>query len=146
MTSERNFVLQVEDNRLDADLLRRIFQLHNIPHDIITVTDGEKALEFLLGVDDRAEPPPRPRAILLDLKLPKLAGIEVLQRLRADESTKNIPVVVLSSSKNERDMKESYLHGANSYLCKPIGFAEYEKLMCLFADYWLNTNQVANHH
>jgi len=140
----REYVLQVEDNRLDTDLLRKIFQLNRISHDIVSVPDGEKALEFLLETEAVAAHPPR--AILLDLKLPKVTGIEVLQKLRTSAPTKNIPVVVLSSSKDRRDVDESYRYGANSYLCKPVGFSEYEEMMRVFAEYWLETNQPAHAH
>ena len=138
-------ILLVEDDPNDEALTRRALQRCNIPAVIIVVRDGEEALEYLLGDED----PPgsgvieAPAVILLDLKLPKIDGPEVLKRLRADDRTRRIPVVVLTSSDEQRDLIDCYEAGANSYIRKPVDYREFTEAMGQLGRYWLELNQVA---
>ena len=135
-------VLLVEDNPNDAELTLRALR-EAVPRDRVRhVDDGVKALEALFGPQGMAEGKAKPpRVILLDLKLPRMDGLEVLRRVKADERTRGIPVVVLTSSKEERDINESYRLGANSYLVKPVGFDEYLAAVSWIGRYWAKLNQ-----
>jgi len=135
-------VLLVEDNPNDAELTMRALRASVRGERFLHVEDGVKALGMLFAEGDAparlAKPP---RMILLDLKLPKLDGLEVLRRVKQDERTRSIPVVVLTSSREERDILESYRLGANSYLVKPVGFEEYIAAIKEACRYWLVLNQ-----
>jgi CheY-like chemotaxis protein len=131
-------VLLVEDSEDDAELTIRALRKHKLANSLHHVEDGIEALEFLLS----GASPPRPRVILLDLKLPKVDGIEVLRRLREDERTRNIPVVVLTSSKEDRDLQEAYRLGANSYIVKPVDFAKFADVVGQLGMYWVLMNEV----
>jgi two-component system response regulator len=133
-------ILLVEDNPDDVELTRRALRKGNITSELRVVTDGAEALELLLG-----EPPmdPPPHVILLDLNLPRVSGLEVLARLRADDRTRRIPVVVLTSSVEEADLVRSYDLGANSYVRKPVDFAEFVEVTARLGVYWLNVNRRA---
>ena len=127
-------ILLVEDNPDDEALTLRAFKKNNIMNEVVVVRDGVEALDFLFGTGNHAGRDARelPQVVLLDLKLPKLDGMEVLRRIRADERTSVLPVVILTSSKEERDVIESYRQGCNSYVRKPVDFAalvraDYEK-------------------
>jgi CheY-like chemotaxis protein len=137
-------VLLVEDNPNDAELTLRALRT-SVPRErVLHASDGVKALEMLFGaggVADRAALKPL-RMILLDVKLPRIDGHEVLRRVKEDERTRNIPVVVLTSSKEERDIDESYRLGVNSYLVKPVGFDEYLALVADAGRYWMVLNQL----
>jgi CheY-like chemotaxis protein len=137
-------VLLVEDNPNDAELTLRALRT-SVPRErVLHASDGVKALEMLFGADgvaDRAALKPL-RMILLDVKLPRIDGHEVLRRVKEDERTRNIPVVVLTSSKEERDIDESYRLGVNSYLVKPVGFDEYLALVADAGRYWMVLNQL----
>ncbi len=132
-------ILLVEDNPRDAELTLRAFRKHNLANSVSVAHDGVAALEILFD-GTGAE---RPRVILLDLKLPKLDGLEVLRRLKADERTRSIPVVVVTSSNQDPDIKTAYELGANSYVVKPVDFESFMKTMSELGFYWLMVNQVS---
>jgi two-component system response regulator len=130
-------ILLVEDNPDDEALTIRAFQKSNLANGIDVARDGAEALEYLLGGAAR----PRPALVLLDLKLPKVDGLEVLRRLRADERTRTLAVVVLTSSREEEDLVESYRLGANSYVRKPVDFTEFVDAVQTLGLYWLVVNE-----
>jgi two-component system, response regulator len=134
-------LLLVEDNPDDVELTLRAFRKNKIGNEIVVAKDGAEALAYLFG--DGTTPPleAQPELILLDLKLPKVNGLEVLQRIRADERTRLQPVVVLTNSDEERDLVESYRLGANSYVRKPVAFAEFIEAVKHLGLYWLLLNQ-----
>ena len=136
-------ILLVEDKRNDADLALRAFAKSKIPNEIFVVRDGEEALDYLFatGAHSGRDPASMPEVVLLDLKLPKVDGLEVLRRLRADERTRRLPVVVLTSSKEERDVMSSYDLGANSFIRKPVDFLEFVDAARQLGQYWLVLNE-----
>jgi CheY-like chemotaxis protein len=136
-------VLIVEDSANDAELTLRALRGSVGTDRLRHVEDGVKALDVLFGADGLASRAGAtlPRMILLDLKLPRLDGHEVLRRVKSDERTRGIPVIVFTSSKEERDVNESYRLGANSYLVKPLGFEEYTTIVADAARYWMLHNQ-----
>ena len=136
-------ILLVEDNPDDADLA--ILALRgSMASEVAVARDGQEALDYLFGTGDYSGRDTRvmPAFILLDLKLPKVDGLEVLQRLREHEETRLIPVVVLTSSREERDLVESYSRGANSYIQKPVDFSKFTEMVNLTSAYWLGLNKV----
>lgn len=134
-------VLLVEDNPDDELLTLRALQQHLLV-DVVIARDGAEALDYLLAIGTDAKQPPRfPRVILLDLKLPKLDGLEVLKRLRANCRTQLLPVVILTSSLEEQDLAASYSLGANSYIRKPVDFLEFSDLLGQLETYWLSLNE-----
>jgi len=140
--SER-YILLVEDNPDDEELTLLSLRKNNLAHDIVVVRDGVEAIEFLFGNDQYA---PRdvshvPTVILLDLKLPKLDGLGVLKRLRADERTRTLPVVVLTSSSQDADVIASYNLGANSYVRKPVEFGAFVEAVSSLGLYWVLLNR-----
>ncbi len=143
MTSANNTILLVEDNPDDVKLTLRAFKQSNIANPIAVVKDGVEALDFLFarGAYSDRSGKSRPTLIVLDLKLPKLDGHGVLKAVRADERTKLIPVVIMTSSKEEQDIVASYSLGANSYIRKPVDFAEFVEAAKLLGIYWLMLNQ-----
>jgi two-component system response regulator len=136
-------VLVVEDNPQDLELLLRALKKANIGNRIEIARDGAEALEFIFceGAHRERQIEDAPRVILLDLKLPKVDGLEVLQRIRDDPRTKTIPVVVLTSSKEQRDLVESYRLGANSYVVKPVSFEQFASAVQQLGLYWLLLNE-----
>jgi CheY-like chemotaxis protein len=136
-------VLLVEDNVDHAELVLRTFDDHHIPIRIHHVTDGEAALDYLLHRGRFAQPEqsPRPHLILLDLRLPRVDGLEVLQEIKSSEDLQEIPTVILTTSEAERDVARAYQHHANSYLVKPVDFAKFTKLMDDLGLYWLGWNR-----
>ena len=128
-------VLLVEDNADDELLTLRAFRKHNIT-DVTVKRDGAEALDYLLGGGTL------PAVVLHDLKLPKVEGLEVLRRLRASGRTRILPVVILTSSSEERDLVESYGRGANSYIRKPVDFVEFTEAVRQLGDYWLELNEI----
>jgi two-component system, response regulator len=136
-------ILLVEDSDADAELIARALRKGNIVNHLVRVRDGVEALEFIFREgafkDRRGE---QPRLILLDLKMPRLSGLDVLRRLKADASTKLIPVVVLTSSAEEQDVIESYKLGVNSYLVKPVAFADFATVISQTGLYWAVLNRV----
>ena len=131
-------ILLVEDNPRDAELTLRAFAKSNLANNILVAHDGVEALEIVYGRTG-AE---RPRVILLDIKLPKLDGLEVLRKLKSDERTRAIPVVIVTSSNQDPDIKTAYDLGANSYVVKPVDFEAFMKIMSQLGFYWLMVNQV----
>jgi CheY-like chemotaxis protein len=137
-------ILLVEDNPEDVEITLRAFQKFHLANKIHVARDGEEALECLFGTGRHAERSVclNIRLILLDLKLPKVNGIEVLQRCKSDPRTKNIPVVVLTSSREERDLIDSYHLSANSYVVKPVDFTQFTETVRQLGLYWMLLNQV----
>jgi len=135
-------ILLVEDHPDDQALTLRALKANNIMNRVDVVEDGAQALDYLFRegayTDRRAEE--LPQVVLLDLKLPKLDGLEVLRRLRADPRTKTLPVVILTSSKEERDVVSGYTLGANSYICKPVDFGQFRDAVRQLGLYWLLLN------
>jgi two-component system response regulator len=136
-------ILLVEDNPDDAKLTLRAFKRNNMLNPIVVARDGVEALDFLFARGAHAERAgkPLPTLIILDLKLPKLDGLGVLKAVRGDERTRLIPVVVLTSSKEEQDLIHSYSLGANSYVRKPVDFAEFLEAARILGIFWLMMNQ-----
>ena len=136
-------ILLVEDKRNDVDLTLRAFARSKIANEIVVVKDGEEALDYLFatGTHSGRDPSGMPEVVLLDLKLPKVDGLEVLRRLRADQRTRRLPVVVLTSSKEERDVVTSYDLGANSFVRKPVDFLEFTDAARQLGLYWLVLNE-----
>jgi len=136
-------ILLVEDNPYDVELTLRAFKQYNIANNICTVRDGAEALEFIFCTGAYADRDSSvPKLILLDLKLPKLDGVEVLQRIKADPRTKLIPVVALTTSNAERDVKECYQLGINSYIVKPLDFKQFSEAIRQVGLYWLLLNRL----
>jgi DNA-binding response OmpR family regulator len=136
-------ILLVEDNMNDAELSLYALKKFKIANRIYHARDGAEALEYIFGSEKNIANPPLqvPRLILLDLKLPKIDGQEVLRKLKANESTRMIPVVILTSSREERDIIESYNIGVNSYIVKPIDFKQFTEAVRDVGLYWLLLNQ-----
>lgn len=140
---KKKFILLVEDNRDDEELTLMAFDRNGIDSEIKVVRDGAEALDYLFGTGTYAECDisAKPTVILLDLKLPKVSGLEVLQRLRKDERTQFLPVVILTTSKDDRDIINSYKLGCNSYVRKPVNFTEFLTATRQLGLYWLNLNE-----
>jgi two-component system response regulator len=138
-----NIILLVEDNADDVELTLRAFRKSKILNEIAVVGDGVEALDYLFATGAHAgrDPKTMPEVILLDLKLPKIGGLEVLRRMRADERTRRIPVVVLTSSNEEKDILTSYDLGANSFVRKPVDFAQFVEAARQLGLYWLVMNE-----
>jgi len=134
-------ILLVEDNPDDEALTLRALKRNNILNDVTVVHDGQEALDFFFA--DGAATRPTPTVVLLDLKLPKVDGLEVLRRIRADERTRLQPVVILTSSKEEQDLIEGYRIGANSYIRKPVDFTQFSEAIAALGLYWLVLNEPA---
>lgn len=132
-------ILLVEDNPDDAELTLRALRTISATERLLHVDDGAKAVDFLLGP---GAPATLPRLVLLDLKLPKLDGLEVLRRIKGDPRTRALPVVVLTSSEEARDVAESYASGANSYVVKPVSFDRYIATVADVGRYWAQLNAV----
>jgi CheY-like chemotaxis protein len=144
MPSNEVEILLVEDNPRDVDLTLRAMKKRNLANQVHVVRDGAEALEFIFAEGPYAQRDvnDRPKVILLDLKLPKVDGLEVLRRVKADKRTRIIPVVVLTSSSEERDMVESYRLGVNSYITKPVDFDKFLDCVGELGLYWLLVNKV----
>ncbi len=137
-------IMLVEDNPDDEELTLRALRKANIANEVFVARDGTEALDFLFGTGRHAglKTLPLPAVVLLDLKLPKLNGIDVLKRMRADPRTQLIPVVVLTSSSEDEDMLKSYQSGANSYVRKPVEFSSFANAVTQLGMYWMLLNQV----
>ena len=137
-------ILLIEDNPQDVEITLRAFQKYHLANKIHVVRDGEEALECLFGTGRYAERSAcvNTRLILLDLKLPKVDGIEILKLCKSDPRTKNIPVVVLTSSREERDLIDSYNLGVNSYVVKPVDFSQFTESVRQLGLYWIVLNQL----
>ena len=131
-------ILLVDDSPDDVALTLRAFRTNNITNKVDVASDGEEALTYLLRESERR---PKPVLILLDINLPKVSGLEVLRRIRTDDRTRYLPVVVLSTSSEDRDIVESYDLGANSYVRKPVVFSEFVDAVRVLGLYWLLINQ-----
>ena len=143
MQGEPLTILLVEDNLAHAEMVLRSFQDHQVANQIRHFTDGEAALDYLFRRGAYADPQasPQPGVVLLDLRLPKLGGLEILQEIKSDPNLYSIPVVILTTSEAERDLARAYKSHANSYLVKPVDFAKFTKLMQDLGFYWLAWNQ-----
>jgi two-component system response regulator len=140
---DKRVILLVEDNPDDVELTMRALKKNNIVNEVVVVYDGVEALDYLFGTGKYGgrDTVVLPELVLLDLKLPRIDGLEVLKRLREDERTKLIPVVILTSSKEESDLIAGYELGANSYIRKPIKFDEFVKVVGELGLYWLVLNE-----
>jgi len=136
-------ILLVEDNTDDVELTLRSLRKNNISNEVVVARDGAQALDYLFATGAHADRDTNvmPAVILLDLKLPKIDGLEVLRRLRADEQTKLLPVVIVTSSKEEQDMLNGYKLGANSYVRKPVDFVQFSEAVRQLGLYWLLLNE-----
>lgn len=140
-------VLLVEDNPDDVELTLRALKKNNIINEVVVAKDGVEALDYLFGTGSYAGRDLRdsPAVVLLDLNLPKVNGLEVLQQLRSDGQIKNTPVVILTSSKEEKDMINGYELGCNSYIRKPVDFIQFSEAVKTLGIYWLLLNEIPEH-
>ena len=136
-------LLLVEDNEQDELLIIRALQRAHVANAIDVVRDGQQALDFLFREGEFSGRPGTdlPTVVLLDISLPRLSGLQVLERLRADARTCHLPIVMLTSSDEERDRLQSYVHGANSFVRKPVSFAEFSETVTRLGIYWVLTNE-----
>lgn len=142
MNGEPLLVMLVEDNLDHAELVIRTLAEHRVANQIRHFTDGQTALDYLFQTGEFADPAraPRPHIILLDLRLPRIDGLDVLKRIKTDQVLRQIPIVVLTTSEAERDVARAYSNHANSYLVKPVGYEQFAKLMQDLGFYWLGWN------
>ena len=147
MTREGTHILLVEDNQDDIDLTLRALRQHKLVSEVVVVKDGAEALDYLFarGSYKSRNPEEVPQLVLLDVNLPKLSGLDVLKQLRQDARTKLLPVVMLTTSREERDVAESYANGANSYVQKPVDFAAFTEAVRQLGVYWLMLNETPWH-
>lgn len=138
-----NVILLVEDNADDEMLTMRALKKNNIRHDVVVARDGAEALDYVFARGQHANrgDDAVPHLVLLDINLPKINGLEVLRALRANPRTSLVPVVILTSSKEDRDLREGYASGANSYVRKPVDFREFAQTIQHLGTYWLMVNQ-----
>lgn len=136
-------ILLVEDNQSDIDLTIRAFEKSRLLNQVIVAEDGQEALDYVFGAGLYAgrDPLDMPALTLLDLKLPKVSGIDVLRRIRGDDRTRRMPVVILTSSNEERDRANGYDYGVNSYIRKPVNFQQFQDVVEQMGLYWLVTNE-----
>ena len=136
-------ILLVEDNPHHVELTLRALRKHSLANNVLVVKDGAEALEFIFATHryQQRQIENRPKVILLDLKLPKVDGLEVLRRIKSDERTKTIPVVVVTTSEQEQDVVESYKLGANSYIVKPVSFEKFVQAVSELGFYWMLLNK-----
>lgn len=140
-------IVLVEDNPHDAALAIRALKKQNLSNKLIHLKDGQEALDFLFcqGAFSDRSMEDKPKVILLDLKMPKVDGLEVLRKIKADVRTKQIPVVMMTSSNEDRDIEESYKLGVNSYVVKPVGFENFAEAVSSLGLYWVLLNKPLNH-
>lgn len=142
MSSDNSYILLIEDNPDDIELTKLAFRKNNFANEIVVVDDGQEAIDFLLGdhpegIKERGYP----EVILLDLQLPIVNGHEVLKRIKANEQTKRLPVVILTSSQEQDDIVKGYDYGANSYVRKPVDYQEFLRVVNNLGVYWLAINK-----
>lgn len=140
---DKKIILLVEDNPDDVELTLRALKKNNIQNEVVVARDGAEALDYLFGTGKYAgrHPGVMPQVVLLDLKLPKMDGLEVLRRLREDDRTRLLPIVILTSSKEEQDLISGYSRGANSYIRKPVDFNQFSEAVRQLGLYWLLLNE-----
>ena len=138
-------ILLVEDNPSDAKLTIRALQKNNLCNNIVHLSDGAEALDFIFAQGKYADRSieNKPKIVLLDLKMPKVDGLEVLRAIKSDTRTMNIPVIVMTSSKEDNDIRQAYTFGVNSYVVKPVGFDNFSKAVVDLGMYWMLVNQEA---
>jgi len=137
MSEQQADVLVVEDDPNDLELTLRALKCHHLANEVRVARDGAEAIQLLFGADGNTPMSPPPKVILLDLKLPRLSGLDVLRRLKADSRTRRIPVVMLTSSQEDRDVAECYEAGANSYIVKPVEFERFVEAMRVVGLFWM---------
>lgn len=140
---DKRVIMIVEDSEDDLELALRAFRHNNVLNEIVVARDGVEALDYLFGTGPHAgrDLSVMPEVVLLDLKMPRLGGLEVLQRVRSDHRTRYLPVVVLTSSDEEKDMIDSYHYGVNSYIRKPVDFKQFTEAVRQLSLYWVVLNQ-----
>ncbi len=143
MQLKKKIILLVEDNPDDIELTMRALKANNITNEVVVATDGAEALDyiFIKGKYAERDPDVQPAVVLLDIKLPKVSGLEVLQKIRANEKTKVLPVVILTSSREEQDLMNGYKLGCNSYVRKPVEFDGFVKAVKELGLYWMLLNE-----
>lgn len=134
-------IVIIEDNPSDAELLMRVFKKQNMLNNIVLLRDGEEALNYFFDGSDTHNKDSKNMLVLLDLKLPKVDGIEILRRIRSNDRTKEIPVIVLTSSQEDRDLSDAYNNGVSSYVTKPINFKDFAKITSSLQMHWLLINE-----
>jgi two-component system, response regulator len=136
-------LLLVEDNPQDAEMILRVFQKSNLSYRVLVLEDGAAALEFIFEQATSAQGGEEalPKAIFLDIKLPKVDGMEVLQRMKSDGRTKSVPTIMLTSSREESDLRRAYQLGANSYVVKPMSYSAFVDCLAKLGTYWLHVNE-----
>jgi two-component system, response regulator len=139
---EKSIILLIDDNLDDINLTIRALRKHKIEHNLIVMADGVQAVEYLLGIASGLQSSAIPKVILLDLKMPKIDGFQILRRIRSNPRTSMLPVVIFTTSNEERDMIESYQCGASSFVRKPIDFSAFSEAIRQICVYWLSVNQV----
>lgn len=142
MSNSNTEILLVEDNKSDAILAIRALKKHNLANSLVHLTDGAQALDYIFGTGEfeGRDTTHKPKVIFLDLKMPKVSGLEVLRLVKTDQRTKNIPIVMMTSSREEKDITESHNLGVNSYVVKPVGFENFSKTITELGLYWLLIN------
>lgn len=140
MTIDYRKMLLVDDDPNDIELIQLALQDLTVINTLDVLTDGAQAIEYLIGTRDRAPVSLLPRFVLMDLKLPKLTGIEVLRAIRQNSRTRFLPVVIMTSSSEDRDLRDCYNLGVNSYVVKPLGFQQFQEVAQLIGSYWMSTN------
>jgi CheY-like chemotaxis protein len=141
--ADNRAILLIEDNPSDIELTKRALKRGHVDNEIIVAEDGEEALDYLFGTGRHIgpNPPDLPAIVLLDLKLPKVSGLEVLRRIREHARTRRLPVIILTTSREEEDLGASYDHGANSYVVKPVDFSRFQQAIEQLGLYWLVINE-----
>ena len=143
MQTEPSLILLVEDDPAHTEIVRRNFEKFKVPNQLVTLSDGQAALDYLFRRNGFSEPESsrRPSIVLLDLRLPKVDGLQVLKAVKDDPILQNIPVIILTTSANESDIAKAYEYRANSYLVKPVDFSQFSELLDAFGSYWLAWNK-----
>ena len=142
-TIQQPDVLLIEDSEQDAELTLRVLQRHEFARSVVWVRDGVEALDYVFGPPDQPALMADPRVVLLDIKMPRMDGHQVLRRFKGDPRSRHIPVVIMSSSRVDHDISASLDEGANSYVVKPVNFDEFSETVRQVSAYWLTVNQAA---